>query len=283
MAASIKQHLEWASGFLRAIDCDTRLDSEILLAFCLNKDRSHLLTWPEQELTARQSQSFQDLIKKRFQRKPVAYLTGMKEFYSLELITTEATLVPRPETEMLVDAALELTRNMPTARILELGTGTGAIALAIKQHLPSCRITATDISHKALHIARANAQKHRIGIHFITSDWYQTLKRGELFDIIISNPPYIAENDPCLQLGDLPAEPVQALIGGENGLDAIQEIIAGANEWLNQPGWLILEHGYEQSEGVSKLLKSQGFKKINSHPDLNNLPRMTIARRKGKA
>lgn len=254
------------------------LDSEVLLAFCLQKNRTYLLTWPERELTPEQQTCFQQLIQKRLQPQPVAYLTGSREFYSLELNTTPATLVPRPETEMLVDSVLELVTDMTSARILELGTGTGAISLAIKKHAPVCDITATDISLPAIQVAQSNALQHHLQVTFIESDWYQSLK-PEKFDVIVSNPPYIAASDPYLSEGDLPAEPLQALSSGVTGLEALATIIQGADTYLSDAGWLVLEHGYNQQQAVTDMLAECGFSNISTLQDFNDLARVTLARK----
>lgn len=276
---TIKQQLKWASDILYSISCSSRLDSEVLLAHCLQKDRSYLLTWPEQELTTRQQDCFQELVRRRLQPQPVAYLVGYREFYSMRFDTTPDTLVPRPETELLVDTVLELTQNLPSAMILELGTGTGAIALAIKKHNPGCQMRATDVSQSALEVARANAKKHVLDVQFVLSDWYQAIVPDVQFDIIVSNPPYVASNDPCLGQGDLPAEPIQALSSGDSGLEALEMIIAGAVERLKPGGYLLLEHGFEQAQAVTELLEQMAFEAIQTKFDFNDLERMTMARR----
>lgn len=276
---TIKQQLEWATKVLYSISCSAALDSEVLLAFCLQKNRSYLLTWPEKELTAKQLECFHELVRKRLQPQPVAYLTGSREFYSMELNTTPATLVPRPETEMLVDTVLELIAEIASAKILELGTGTGAIALAIKKHAPSSDILATDISQSALQVARTNAEKHHLDISFVESNWYQAIQPHK-FDVIVSNPPYIAACDPYLSQGDLPAEPLQALSSGETGLEALRVIIQGAGTYLTASGWIVLEHGYDQQQAVTELLLEYGFSDIKTHRDFNDLARLTLARNK---
>jgi len=277
MSESIKQLLEWATQNLCAMSCSARLDSEILLAHCLHKNRSYLLTWSEQILTEGQRDCFRELISRRLQPQPVAYLIGHREFYSMELITTPATLVPRPETELLVDTVLELIDGRTSVDILELGTGTGAIALAIKKHADAAMIVASDISADALGVARVNAQKHHLDIEFIQSDWYQGVAQ-RYFDLIVSNPPYIAANDPYLSQGDLPAEPRQALTSGESGLEALEVIISNAGKYLKPEGWILLEHGYDQQLAVTSLLQDALFNSIKTLRDFNDLPRLTMAR-----
>jgi release factor glutamine methyltransferase len=279
MGNSIKQQLKWASGILESITCSARLDSEILLAYCLQKERSYLMTWPEMELTQQQLECFKELIRKRLQPQPVAYLTGEKEFYSLTLKTTAATLVPRPETEMLVDKVLELIGNIAEPEILELGTGTGAIALSIKQHSPESKILATDISQATLEVAMENAQRHHLNIEFTLSDWFKGLDQYRRFDVIVSNPPYIANHDPYLSQGDLPAEPRLALTSGDDGMHALTRIITSADLFLKPGGWLVLEHGYDQQQSVNNLLQNQGYVQVKTLVDFNQLPRMSVAQK----
>ncbi len=279
MGNSIRQQLQWATGVLESITCSARLDSEILLAFCLQKERSYLMTWPELELTQQQLECFQGLIRKRLQPQPIAYLIGEKEFYSLTLKTTAATLVPRPETEMLVDKVLELTGNIAEPEILELGTGTGAIALSIKQHSPKSKILATDVSQAALDVAQVNAAQHHLDVEFILSDWFQGVNQQRRFDVIVSNPPYIANHDPYLSQGDLPAEPQLALTSGDDGLQALTRIITSADLFLKPGGWLVLEHGYDQQQSVNNLFQNQGYAQVETLVDFNQLPRMSVAQR----
>lgn len=276
MSDSIRQQLEWATGILYSISCSAGLDSEVLLAHCLQKDRSYLLTWPERELSPEQRDCYHELIRRRLQPQPVAYLVGYREFYSMQLKTTSATLVPRPETELLVDTVLELLATVESPAVLELGTGTGAIALALKKHAPQSHIVATDISPAALEVAAHNAQAHRLDVSFIESDWFSHIPQ-RTFDIIASNPPYIAASDPYLSQGDLPAEPIQALSSGESGLEALAIIIQGATSFMKPDGWIVLEHGYDQQSAVQRLLQASGFSRISTLRDFNDLPRVTLA------
>ena len=278
---TIKQQLKWGSDILYNTSCSAQLDSELLLAHCLQKDRSYLFSWPEKVLTRQQQDCFHELVRRRLQPQPVAYLVGYREFYSLPLKTTPDTLVPRPETELLVDTALELLNHQPGARVLELGTGTGAIALAIKKHSPSSRVRATDCSSAALDVARTNANIFSLDIEFVHSDWYRAIEAGAQFDFIVSNPPYVAAGDPCLRQGDLRAEPIGALSSGESGLEALEVIIAGAGERLKAGGYLLLEHGFEQAQAVTGMLENMKFEAIQTKRDLNDLERMTMARKPG--
>jgi len=275
---TIKQQLEWATGELYSVSGSAALDSEILLAYCLQKNRSYLLTWPQKELTSEQFDCFHELIKKRLLPQPIAYLTGSREFYSMELNTTPATLVPRPETEMLVESVLDLMSDIDQPKILELGTGTGAIALAIKKYSATSEILATDISKSALKVAKSNAEKHHLRVTFVVSDWYQGI-HNQLFDVIVSNPPYIAAADPYLSRGDRPAEPLSALSSGETGMEALEVIIRGAKEYLTAGGWIVLEHGYDQQQEVTDILQEYGFCEIQTLRDFNDLPRLSRARK----
>lgn len=279
MAATIQQQLVWATNALGSISCSSRLDSEILLAFCLQRDRSYLMTWPERVLNEHEIDCFHDLVRRRLQPQPIAYLVGSREFYSIPLATTPDTLVPRPETEMLVDKVLELVEDIDQPNILELGTGTGAIALAIKRHSDHSQVTATEVSPAALAVARDNACQQALDIQFIESDWYQSVPHQRLFDVVVSNPPYIAADDPYLRLGDLPAEPQQALCSGPNGLEALQPIIVGGLEFLANNGWMVLEHGYQQGTAVAEILVDNGYENITLYKDFNDLERMTVARK----
>ena len=236
------------------------------------------MTWPEKELEPDQLECFHELVRRRLQPQPIAYLTGSREFYSLELNTTADTLVPRPETEMLVDKVLELIGGVESPSILELGTGTGAIALALKKHAPSSNILATDVSLAALEVAKSNAQKHALNVTFMESDWYQSIPR-HAFDIVVSNPPYIAARDPYLSQGDLPAEPLMALSSGETGLEALTVIIQQAGPYLNDGGWLVLEHGYDQQQAVAGLLVDNGFEEVLTLTDFNDLARVSLGRK----
>jgi len=184
--------------------------------------------------------------------------------------------VPRPETELLVDTLLDLIQPQTALYILEMGTSTGAIALALKKHAPAVHVVATDISAAALQVAQLNAQTHALDIDFILSDWYRDIPPYH-FDMIVSNPPYIAQSDPYLDQGDLPAEPAQALCSGENGLEALQIIIGGAQAYLKKGGWILLEHGYDQQAAVTSLFSASHYKKIKTLRDFNDLPRLTMA------
>jgi release factor glutamine methyltransferase len=255
-----------------------RLDAELLLAFCLDKPRSYIYGRPEQELSESCWQKYQELVQKRLEPTPIAYLLGRREFYSMEFAATPAALVPRPETELLVELALEQIPIEATCRVCDLGTGSGIIAITLKKQRPLTSVYATDVDPDCLVLARANAVRHGAEIEFIESDWYQQLPRGMVFDLIVSNPPYIAANHPFLAQGDLPAEPELALTPGTTGLEALEQIVSHARDYLVSGGYLIVEHGYDQQATVADLLKAHGFGEIRCVTDYNGLPRTSLAK-----
>ena len=248
------------------------------LAHCIEKPRSYLYSWPEQLLTDEVWQCYQSMVEKRIVPTPVAYLLGKREFFSLEFITTDAALVPRPETELLVETCLEICSDWNGIRILELGTGTGAIAISLKVTRPDFDLLATDISSDCLDLARKNAAVHGAQIDWVESDWYAAINQTMSFDMILSNPPYVAASDPYLTQGDLPAEPVIALTPGTSGLEALEQIITQAPDYLAPQGYLLLEHGFDQQADVAAMMHGQGFVDISCRADLNQLPRLSIGR-----
>jgi release factor glutamine methyltransferase len=250
-------------------DSDPRLEAEVLLAHALNKTRSYLFAWPERTLTGEQQQRFQELVTRRRKGEPVAYLTGRREFWSLELQTTPAVLIPRPETELLVERALERIPSDSEYRIADLGTGSGAVAAAIAGERPQCRITATDLSSESLEVAASNFRWLKLNnIETAVGRWCDALPREKRFELIVSNPPYVAEGDPYLLRGDLPWEPQQALRSGPDGLDDIRQIIQQSPAYLLTGGWLLLEHGFDQGTAVRGLLTEGGFGEITTYRDL---------------
>lgn len=251
-----------------------RLEAELLLCHCLQQTRSYLYTWPEKTIDGERCAAYEALLAARRNGTPVAYLTGLREFWSLQLQIDERTLIPRPETETLVEWALEL--SLPEdARVADLGTGSGAIALALVSERLRWHVLATDISEDALAVARLNARRLGLGnIEFICSDWERSLAPGR-FQLIVSNPPYIAMADPHLGQGDLRFEPAEALCSGVDGLDAIRRIIALAPTYLCRGGWLLLEHGYDQVGPVRQLLQSAGFSAVATRPDLAGVDRIS--------
>jgi len=259
--------LKAASARFEAVSDSPRLDAEVLLCHALDKPRSFLHAWPEKVPEPEQAERFEALVTARAEGRPVAHLTGRREFWSLELAVTPATLIPRPDTETLVAAALEL---LPAegGRLADLGTGSGAIALAIARERPACRVVATDRSPAALAVARDNAARLGLAnVEFRQGDWCAPLN-DERFALVVSNPPYIPAGDPHLARGDLRFEPPAALASGADGLDDIRRIAACAPRHLEPGGWLLLEHGYDQAAAVTALLGAQGFAELRSWPDL---------------
>ena len=256
-----------------------RLDAQLLIAHVLGTSREWVLSHSDRMLDRKQQQQLESLMQRRSDREPLAYLTGRKEFHGLELQVSAAVLVPRPDTETLVEWALALLRGSlakrSTPRVLDLGTGSGAMALAINKDLPQCRVTASDSSPRALAIARANAERLSLPVEFVRSDWWSNLQ-GEKFDLVLSNPPYLSETDP--HLGDLRHEPPQALVSGPDGYEAIREIVREAKAHMRPGAWLLLEHGCDQADEVRNLLRKHGFRDIETRSDLAGLERCSGAR-----
>ncbi|MBN9134221.1 MAG: peptide chain release factor N(5)-glutamine methyltransferase [Nitrosospira multiformis] len=251
------------------------IDARMLLQYILDANHAYLLAHPEQKLTAEQTQAFYLLTDRRALGEPVAYLTGTREFYSLEFNVTPAVLVPRPETELLIDLALARIPPQRSCRILDLGTGSGAIALTLARHRPLAEVTAVDVSAAAVAVANANAARFKLNnVRVIEADWFDGLV-GESFDLIVSNPPYVASGDPHLTQGDLRFEPRIALVAPGEGLDCIRSIIGSAPVHLASEGSLLLEHGYDQAEACRRLLGEAGFREIFSHPDLAGIMRVS--------
>jgi release factor glutamine methyltransferase len=276
MSEQIDKAIEWGCARCVHISETPKLDAELLLAHCLGKPRSYLYSWPEQQLTQDDWRRFQALIASRQEPTPIAYLLGEREFFSLTLNTDPTALVPRPETELLVETTLAICPNQPTVDLLELGTGTGAIAIAIKTHRPAINLFATDISSDSLNLARQNADLHRLRIDWIQSDWFSQINRK--FDMIVSNPPYISASDPALKQGDLPAEPLIALSPGETGLEALEVIIVETPAYLKPGGYLLLEHGFDQQAQVASLMREHGLINIDCKLDLNGLARVSLGK-----
>jgi len=249
-----------------------RLDAELLVMHVCGLSRSELLIRDSQPLTVEQATALGELLERRRQGEPIAYLTGRREFWSLELTVSPAALVPRPETELLVERALARIPPDAAWSVADLGTGSGAIALAIASARPRCRMVATDNSPAALAIARANAQSLALAVDFRLGDWLAPLA-NETFELLVSNPPYVASGDP--HLAALRHEPVSALAAGPDGLDAIRAIVPAARAALQPGGWLLLEHGYDQAAAVGALLRQHGYKNIGCSPDLAGQDRVS--------
>lgn len=252
---------------------DARRDFEVLIAHALGRNRAYLYAHSDELLGDDDLERVEAALRRYREGTPVAYITGRREFWNLELHVSPAVLIPRPETELLVELALE--RLVPGARVLDLGTGSGAIALAIKQERNDCFVTATDASADAIAVARLNAHEHRLELDVRVGDWYAPVDGA--FHVIVSNPPYIRGDD--THLSALVGEPTAALIGGMDGLDALRIIVSGASRRLEPDGHLLVEHGYDQAEDVRRLFEHAGFHHIVSHRDVAGHERVTLGER----
>ncbi|MEP1445076.1 MAG: peptide chain release factor N(5)-glutamine methyltransferase [Paraglaciecola sp.] len=279
---TIAQALDWAKTQLRdrgvsddGLHESAAIDSKVLLAASLNKELVFLHTWPEKLLDKLQMKTFEEFIEQRTAGHPVAHIIGYRDFWTLRLKVTPATLIPRPETELLVEIALTL--DLPeSVKVLDLGTGTGAIALALASEKHNWVITGVDKQSDAVTLAKHNAVLNKLErVEFKQSDWFSAVTQQQ-FDLIVSNPPYIEENNAYLQLGDVRFEPSSALTAGLDGLEDIRHIVAQSRQYLTHNGWLVIEHGYQQSASVEAIFKENTFKKIYSESDLNGLPRATF-------
>ena len=246
----------------------------MLLERLLGKTRVWLIAHADEAAGAEAEQAFAALAGRRRQGEPIAYILGEREFYGLEFRVAPAVLIPRPETELLVELALARIPESAAVRVLDLGTGSGAIAVALAKQRPQARLTAVDVDYAALSIARANARRHRVSVRFFCGDWFGALS-GETFDLIVSNPPYVAAEDPHLVMGDVRFEPQRALVGGADGLDCIRAIVANAGAHLRPGAWLLFEHGYDQAEACRALLEAEGYREVQSWPDLAGIPRVS--------
>lgn len=275
---TIKSVLNTAQSKLVEISDSPVLDAELLLAFCLDKNRSYLFTWPENIVDKKDLNIFNTLIEKRLTDYPVAYLLGTKAFWTLDLLVTPDVLIPRPETELLVEIALEKIKDIEQPKILDLGTGSGAIALALASERPDARIIACDYSKEALLVAKENAVQNNLEhqVAFIQSDWFSNIADTD-FDIIVSNPPYIDDDDPHL-LQTIRYEPLNALVAENNGMRDIRIIIKNAKKYLNQGCWLLIEHGYDQSDQTLRLFTKNNYIDAINYRDWNQNPRLSIAK-----
>lgn len=296
--STVQEFLKWGKQEL-----NSRREAEILLEFILNVSRSYLYTWPDRMLSEEDFARYKNKVERRKQGEPIPYIVGEKEFWSLTLKVSKDVLIPRPETELLVEEVLKQLPCKKELKILELGTGSGAIALALAKECPLFRIVATDISFDALEIAKENAKLLGVNsIQWLQGNWFDALKRTsnldsnihlnsnsnldsssdlieEKFNIIISNPPYIAENDEHLKQGDLRFEPRQALVSKNSGLKDLTHIIQNAHLFLEKDGWLLLEHGWDQAEAVKKIFQeSKHYCDIQNRKDLSNITRVTMGK-----
>ena len=271
-----------------------RIEVQCLLQAVLQVNRAYLLTYPERILTADEQSRYAALFARRLNGEPIAYLLGEREFFGLNCKVTPATLIPRPDTELLVELALQriprpLLYPLGCAgagdrqagggfRVLDMGTGSGAIALAIAHERTDVEVVAVDASEAALEVARDNVRCLNLAnVRLLHSDWFSALT-DERFDLIVSNPPYIAADDVHLSQGDVRFEPMRALASGKDGLDDIRRIVVRAQDYLNAGGWLMFEHGYDQAERVRQLMQQAGFAGVSSVRDLSGIERVTMGR-----
>lgn len=276
----IKQALRYALTWLAPTSPSAQIDAEVLLAYTLGSSRTFLYTHPEKTLESSQKDTYQQLIEKRCEGVPIAYLTHNREFWSLPLRLSEDTLIPRPETELVVELALTLLKDFSPACILDLGTGSGAIALALASERSDWSILAGDISQAAVDIARHNATHLSLSnVQIICSDWFLSIPEQQ-FDAILSNPPYIASNDPHLKQGDVRFEPQRALVSGIDGLDSIKHLIQESYNRLLPGGLLLLEHGYMQKQAVTTLLSQRGYENVHCWQDEQGQDRVSGGWRK---
>ncbi|MCW7549938.1 peptide chain release factor N(5)-glutamine methyltransferase [Photorhabdus sp. APURE] len=266
--------LKQAAIQLSASDSPKR-DAEILLGFVTHRSRTYILAFGETQLASEQFSQLEVLLARRVKGEPIAYITGEREFWSLPLNVSPATLIPRPDTECLVEKALERLSLAP-CRILDLGTGTGAIALAIASERPDCRITGVDINPDAVMLAQSNAEKLKIqNVDFLLSDWFSSLNNQQ-FGMIVSNPPYIDEADPHLSQGDVRFEPDSALIAAKQGIADLNTIIDLSRHFLLSGGWLLLEHGWKQGNVVRSLFSESGYRQVATFQDYGGNERITL-------
>ncbi len=252
-------------------------DVRALLRHVICCDEAWLISHPEQPLSAKEQEAYATLRTLRAAGEPVAYLTGSREFFSLAFKVTSAVLIPRPETELLVEAALERIPADAPWRVLDLATGSGCVAIAIAKRRPRAQLTATDVSHAALEVARENAARHGVNVEWVEGDWFAALS-GRRFDLIVANPPYVAEGDPHLNAGDLRFEPRSALVAGSAGLDGIEAIVERSPLHLAAGGWLLFEHGHDQGACSRVLLAAAGFDDIVTLLDLAGIERVAGGR-----
>lgn len=253
-------------------------EAELLLQHCLGCERAWLIAHDQDELAPDACASFEKLVEGRIGGEPLAYLMGRRDFWSLDLAVNSSVLIPRPDTELLVSWSLEVLRQTEADSLLDLGTGSGAIALAVASEFPACRVTGVDQSPAALKVARANGARLKLPAEWLESDWFSALA-GRQWPVIASNPPYIRSDDPHLSRGDLPAEPGTALVAGSDGLDCLRQITAQAPGYLDRGGWLLLEHGWDQGPEVRRLLQQHRFENIETRRDLVGHDRVTGGQR----
>lgn len=278
---TVAQAIAWATQTLRNTSDSPKLDAEVLLLHVLDKPKSYLFAWPEAELTDVQLSAFEKLIAERETGHPVAHLVGVREFWSLELEVNNSTLIPRPDTETLVEKALSLDLPADT-KMLDLGTGTGAIALSLASEQPNWQVTAVDYSEQAVALAKRNQQKLALNnVTIMQSDWFSAVPNQQ-FDLIVSNPPYIDELDEHLSQGDVRFEPKSALVAPDNGMADIKLIIEQARQYLAPNGYLLIEHGYQQALLLKEFFAQMAYSNILTIKDMAGCDRVTMAQWQGK-
>lgn len=276
MSLTVAGWLKQAQACLLDSGSDSaRLDAELLLMHILQVNRAWLFTWPEKELSPGQISQLAELLQRRAQGEPIAYLTGVREFWSLPLKVAPSTLIPRPDTETLIEWALSLTLPEYTCAV-DLGTGTGAIALALASEHPTWQVLAVEFNSEAVELARDNAQRLGFAVKVEQGSWFEPVQGT--YDLIVSNPPYIDPNDHHLNEGDVRFEPRSALVANNGGMSDLEHIIATAPQYLNDNGWLLLEHGYDQADAVCDCLRQHGFIDVENRRDLGGLPRISAGR-----
>lgn len=277
LTLTIEEALQWASSELSAQESG-KLDAQILLAYVLQESRTYLYTWSEKKIAQQAWFDYQILITKRQQGEPVAYLTGEKEFWSLSLKVAPCTLIPRPETELLVSTVLELSdkTEQNSMRVLDLGTGTGAIALALASEKPTWTIDAADQSLAAVELAKENRESFALqNVEIFQSDWFSAISNKK-YHFIVSNPPYIDSHDPHLEQGDVFFEPHSALIADDNGIADLRTIISQGINYLEHEGYLLLEHGYQQAQAVRAIMSEYSYQNIQTIKDVFGNDRVTF-------
>ncbi|MGB5622521.1 MAG: peptide chain release factor N(5)-glutamine methyltransferase [Gammaproteobacteria bacterium] len=255
-----------------------RLDAEILLGLVLRKPRSYLHAWPERMLSEEERHRYNLLIRRRFSGEPMAYISGVREFWSMPLRVNRQVLIPRPETELLVEKALNHISEDEEVRVLELGSGCGAVSLAIAHERPKAEVIGVDISEEALTVARLNAKLFKIAnVEFLHSNWFDAV-RGQKFNVVVSNPPYVINRDEFLLAGNLRFEPELALAGGDDGLECFRQIIDRAHNYIVRQGWLLFEHANDQERSIRRLLEAQRYYDITCYQDAAGHDRVTECR-----
>jgi release factor glutamine methyltransferase len=272
----IQSALDEASRILADSSDTPELDAEVLLCLILDKNRSYLRAWPKKQLHAQQRLQFKNLLKQRQHGTPVAYITGVREFWSREFRVCPDVLIPRPDTELLVELSLALIPKDKACKVIDLGTGSGAVAVTLAVERPQAQVIATDISEAALKIAKQNSDHyHCRNLRLVHSSWFEEITDKD-FDLIVSNPPYIAPDDLHLQQGDLRFEPHSALVSDNNGLKDISLLVESACKHLKIGGHLLIEHGYNQKQQVQTIFESFGYSNIETRTDLGGNPRVTM-------